>query len=137
MNKLEDELNAARQEYESLQYPGDLASEMAPGRSHRWRWAVAVAAAIVLLMIIVPHADEPGSNVGNGSMTGTSMTANVTLSDIDVPVMPSFSFGGMPSTAAASISIPSIGSALDVSLDLSSVREFLHELAETHKESEL
>lgn len=59
MSRLRDQLQQARRQYESAQYPGDLAQEMlghrlAPGK-RRWGWWVAagaVAAAICLTLLM-------------------------------------------------------------------------------------
>ena len=119
MSKLEDELNAARNGYESLRYPGDLAAQVLPKRPRRWRWAVAAAAAIVLLTVVAPHANGPGDDpvVERGQVAHRPAEApKLTFTG---PMMPNVSLGGMPSVTAVPISMLSMGDVPNVSLDLS------------------
>ena len=98
MKELEDKLNAAKEEYESLRYPDDLAAQVLTRRRPRpWRWAAAVAAAIILLVFISPHANGPDPS-------GTDGNGEVVYIPPDVPDLSKVSLGDMPSAAAASIS---------------------------------
>ncbi len=107
MNELEDKLKAARQEYESLRYPDDLAAQVLPERrTSRWRWAVVVAAAIIVLMFVAPHANGPDPS---GTDENTAGSGGLVATPPDQPAlamttMPNVSLGDMPSAAAASIS---------------------------------
>lgn len=122
MSNLENELDAARGEYESLRYPGDLAAQLLPSRPGRWRWAVAAAAAIILLAIIAPHAngpgDEPADEPGPIAHRPTA-PAELTEPTFTRPMMPDVSLADMPSVTAVPISMPSMADVPDVSLDLS------------------
>jgi len=101
MNELEDKLNAARQEYESLRYPDDLAAQVLPKRrTRRWRWALALAAAIIVLVFIAPQANGPDPSGPDKNAPG----GGVVYMPPDVPDLPNISLGDMPSAAAASIS---------------------------------
>lgn len=102
MKELEDKLNAAKEEYESLRYPDDLAAQvLTRQRPSRWRWALAVAAAIILLMFIAPHANGPDPSGADKNVAGGEAFVYIPQ---DVPALPNVSLGDVPLAAAASIS---------------------------------
>jgi hypothetical protein len=60
MSDLRKQLQSARSEYRSLQYPGDLADEMLHRKTRRWLWPLAIAAAAAMLVIAlrVEHSSQ-------------------------------------------------------------------------------
>lgn len=103
MSKLREQLNAARQDYLSEKYPGDLAAEILfPPRRINPAWWIAplaaVAAAVALMIFIqkqVPtNVTDPGKQtvvtVNNGSDENQTQTAEVVawMTPDAVPSMP-------------------------------------------------
>jgi len=61
MKNVKDELNAAREEYLKLRYPGALAEVLQTKRDFRWPWWIATGAASAVVAIgIIPMSNEPG-----------------------------------------------------------------------------
>jgi hypothetical protein len=115
MNDLRQQLESARSEYESVRYPGNLAAEVLPPRTHIVRRLFigaaamgAIAAAVALWMPIQPLTTRNVNTPMTISIVKPTTTSSEESFAIAVPEVPMFPEGIQLMPTDQSLALPSV-----------------------------
>src|SRR5688500_13430456 len=95
MSELRKQIEAAREEYRKLRYPGDLAEEVCvPARPTAWRLraGIALASAAGLAAMAAIALMRPPAREGSDREPMTDMVAEAQVTDLTIPALPEMPF---------------------------------------------
>jgi hypothetical protein len=118
MSDLRNQLQQAKDEYRSLHYPGDLASEMLQPKTRRWLWPLAVAAAAAAVVVMSVHV-----RVEKHPSPLASTTQNSLAVDYAISPQPPADMGLAPPACEFDLTPPSFSLSADVKQQSSTTKE--------------
>lgn len=120
MTPLDEQLEAARQEYQATRYPHDLADELGLTGARRWPWVAGLAAAAaVLIAALVWWGGDPIQSPQSQPMLTEQALPARSLPRWDTPRVPmALPRGVLAGAAAPRVRLPSTSKLPSLRLDL-------------------